>query len=183
MGCGEGDLGKKTKKIFSEGLLAGIMGITAGLVLGGVPIGFYALSEGEERGYEAGKKAGVAEGQELSMQDVRLKIDTVRLQDLTIKDVYGDFGNYSFWAGNCKTLNEGMHFSKPDGEYYIYDVDGIFNEGVREFRAYHDGLVDFVQLPDGSALLRENDYGANKALFDEADALLKNTKEQFNYFR
>lgn len=168
------NLEKKAKSSRWQGFAYGLLAGVVGTAIGGSFVAARSYVVGTDEAYQRGKEAGIAEAQEQAP-----KID-VDVRNVPTRDVFARIGNYSFWAGNCKTLNEGMYFSKSDGEYHIYDLDGIFNEGVKEFRVYHDGLVDFVQLPDGNALLRENDYEANKALFDEADALLNQIREQYS---
>ncbi len=177
MGCGEGELEKKARK-FGWRKVVGGLGVAASVAGAVVWAGRHFYNKGHENGYAEGRTAGVLEGKEAIMQDAYLEVKTQQFPRLVMKDAYGHLGDYSFSAGYCKWLNENMTFSKPDGEYRIYDFDGSVDDNNAEsFLVQHDGLVDVIDTPTGT-LIRERDYEANQALFNEADNLLKQKKEE-----
>ncbi|MFH1065848.1 MAG: hypothetical protein V1734_05070 [Nanoarchaeota archaeon] len=74
--------------------------------------------------------------------------------------------------------------SYADDEVFIFRPNGqsVFYED-NDFYGVHDGLVDTIFFPNGEnsiQLIRDSDYANNQSLFDEADKVLKETKERFS---
>lgn len=204
MGCGEGELEKKTRKGFSNGLLAGVMGAAAGLVLGGVPLGFYAMSEGEDIGYEAGKKAGVAEAQaEAPKMKVISPVFDEQVNNVHISGEQNKGGVRTIYElsiapdpdfikeGNLISqvidVDEAVYVTHDENTTLYLDFEGEYiTPDERICRGKHDGIVDYIGFQQLDFAICRNfsqgGYEDNKAVFDEADALLKQTREQFSVF-
>lgn len=143
-------------------------------ITGAVAYGAIRLYDrGVEIGHQEERKEIIERGFDVSVEP---KIEA-EVTSMPIKDAFTRIGNYSFFAGNCTDINETLYVSDPASDYYIYDVDGQIQEGSETWQVKHDGIVDALSVGD-YVLIRERDYEANKAFFDEADRLLKEKKEE-----
>lgn len=198
MGCSGGDTEGKTRRFGWEEAVGGLV-VVAGMFGMTVWAGRHFYGEGHENGYAEGRKACVAEAPEVRIELMDSYLGE-RVKDVVISIKQTMDGKKIIY--NLRTSQNVTYAEPHQPDTSIYEsvfielnkdeaveyVDA-YNWGVQNFETScqgkaHDGLVDIIQYSNTQGyplLCRERDYEANKAAFDEADALLKKAKEQFSY--